>query len=715
MAGIEQEEDRMTISELLETDFLKCLLCKKILQTPRLLPCLHSFCERCIKKLIKAQNQSNKIIDANKDNGSEKEKGVHQSNLTNGHQNEAKIKEVKENQTEVTFSLICPVCMSDIQVPKNGINVFPANTFLQDLCEMYDYKHEKERACEYCKFDGKKVFATSLCLDCQDNMCEDCSSAHKRTKVTRDHKVIPYVQVQLGRYDTDIRDYQQKKCKAHDNTVYTMFCDRCEVLMCSECKIESHDDHKWTTLEKAVPKYQTQMQNLLKGIQKQIPSVHNYVKFLSNYDQSVVATQDKLVANIEKQTAMLHTMIDEQKALYIEEIHKAADTERCEIEVKSKNLKTAATSLQQNARYLSSLLRHGKSDEILCLHREITHRLTQLINMQLDGVKTKLKMSFSPGLASSKNIQTIFGRMGIEHAYIKESEDGLATSGALSISSILPNVRNTVELMASFDAEGKADSKDIWPTGLAITKADEIVIADRDNKVVKIYDALGKLKTEIKGQGENKLGSPFDVAVLNNGDIAVTDHEAENVKVFAMNGALQLAIKGHFKHPRGITVNNKGDIIVLDCQLKQLTIHNPHSGVKIKTIEAKDNHGSKVLVDPYYVTVTPQNNIVVTDTAAPNIKVFSAEGKYLANYGGYGTKSDQVLQPYGVCCDDYGYTFVADNKNYRIHLLLPDGKLTTFLITKTDSLWHPMGVAINQKGYLVLTEALGKVKIYKYI
>ena len=162
-------------------------------------------------------------------------------------------------------------------------------------------------------------------------------------------------------------------------------------------------------------------------------------------------------------------------------------------------------------------------------------------------------------------------------------------------------------------------------------------------------------------------------------------------------------------------VNNKGDIIVLDCQLKQLTIHNPQTGVKIKTIEAQDNHGSKVLVDPYYVTVIPQNNIVVTDTAAPNIKVFSAEGKYLANYGGYGTKSDQVLQPYGVCCDDYGYTFVADNKNYSIHLLLPDGKLTKFLITKTDSLCHPMGVAINQKGYLVLTEALGKVKVYKYI
>lgn len=724
MSGLLHEADQLTVSELVESDILRCLLCKKIFQTPRLLPCLHSFCQECIQGLLmKTEKQFQVRVTKQSNNDNKSTTSTHSQSKQNNEEykklqstvHEEELNNQQQAYQDTIMSLTCPICQSAIEVSNSITEVFPPNTFLQDLCEMYDYKHEKERSCEYCKFDGKKVFATALCLDCQDNMCDECTSAHHRTKITRGHKIIPYLQVQMGRYDTDIREYQHQKCKHHENTVYTMFCDRCEVMICSECKVEAHDTHKWTTLEKAVPKYHTQMRNLLKGIQKQVPSIHNYLRFLSNYDNSVIVTQEKLKANIEKQTDMLHSIIDEQKAVFIEQINTAVDKERCEIEVKRKNLKTAAVSLELNARYLSSLLNLGKSDEILSLHRQITQRLTQLIHMQLDGIKTQMKIGFSPGKSNSQNIQIVFGKISIDHTAIGQPEEGFGAQGNLSISSVLPSVRNSVELMMSFDANGKNDSKDVWPTGLAITKRDEIVIADRENKTVKIYDVMGKLKTEFSGQGENKLGSPFDIAILKTGDLAITDYEAEDVKIFSMNGVFQLKIKGNFKHPRGITTNSKGEIIVVDCQMKQITVHNAKTGKTVRTIEAKDSHGAKLLVDPYYVTVTPHDNIVVTDTAAPNIKVFSSDGLYLANYGGYGTRKEQVLQPYGVCCDDYGYTFVADNQNHRVHLLLPDGKHTKFLITKTDTLWHPMRLAINQKGYLILTEALGKVKIYRYI
>jgi hypothetical protein len=58
----------------------------------------------------------------------------------------------------------------------------------------------------------------------------------------------------------------------------------------------------------------------------------------------------------------------------------------------------------------------------------------------------------------------------------------------------------------------------------------------------------------------------------------------------------------------------------------------------------------------------------------------------MAKYGSYGTKQDQILQPYGICCDDYGYIFVADNQNHRIHVLLPDGTFSKYLLTKSDGL-----------------------------
>ncbi|XP_060587719.1 E3 ubiquitin-protein ligase TRIM71-like [Ruditapes philippinarum] len=694
------DNNMLTVSELLETGFIKCTICKSVYEDPRLLPCLHTFCHKCIQKIIEIENQT---------------RNLNQSEAANGTDDDNEAKDLKK--TENRQKIICPVCKSpmEVSIKDKKSNGFPSNTFMKDLSDMYDYKHEKERHCEYCKFDGKTTPASSLCLDCHDNMCQGCTGAHFRTKVTRCHKVIPYAHVQKGLYDSDIRDFQTPMCVQHTDEPMNIFCEKCELLICKECKVGNHDDHKWSKADKAVLKYEVQMINLLKGIQQQIPSIHKYMQFLTNYEKSIEGGREKLTNNIKKQAEILHDMIEEQKASCLEAVNKACDTERCEVQVRSSNLHTAVTSLENNEEYLRNLLKHGKPEELLTLHREITQRLTQLTHMQMDGINARLKTDFIPGSSTLRNIQTIFGKLSIDHVPLKHSESGLAADSALQISNMLPNVRNTPELIIEFNGEGMSDSKEVWPTGVAVTKDDNLVIVDRDNKKVKIYERNGKLKQEIQGKGENKLETPFDVTVLKSGDIAVSDHEAENVKLFKVTGEHILTITDGIKYPRGITTNSKGEVIILDCQLRQVTIHDPKSGHLLKTIECKDAKDIKVLVDPYYVGVTAQDNIIITDTASPNIKVFSPDGKYLANYGHYGMRNDEVLQPYGVCCDHYGYIFVADNQNHRVHLLLPDGKLSKFLLTKADSLWHPMGLALTENGYLVVTEALGKVKIYKYI
>lgn len=770
MAGtLPESEQSLTLSELIETGFLKCALCKNIYQDPRLLPCLHTFCRECIEEIQKIEIQSMQEIETSETETETLSSKTDQSKQQNGVKNEIhhsdKIKQESSSQSEASsndnetignqssprrslsdsdknepltngnaksrpssaksetltpktirmINLTCLVCKSSIQQLSKGRCAFPSNTFLKDLCEMYDYKHEKERTCDYCSFDGKQNTATSLCLDCHDNMCQSCTAAHRRTKLTREHKVITYTQVQKGLYDTDIRAFQHQTCTTHADEPMSLFCDKCEILICRQCKVHDHDDHKWASAEKAVVKYQSIMKNLLGGIQIQIPSVVNYIQFLANYDNSVVGSRDKQIAKIEEQSRLLHSLIDEQKAAYIKEINEHCDKERCELQVKTSNLKVAAGSLQNNEQFLRTLLQHGKADEILSLHKVITQRLTILRNMRMDGVSTKLRMDFIAGNSTAKNAKIIFGKLAIDNVPLKQGSEGLASTNALQITSILPNVNNTAELLREFDAEGKKDGKEVWPTGVAVSKEAEIIIVDRDNKMVKIYSSQGKLRCEITGEGEGKLGSPFDVAVLKSGFIAVTDHEAEDVKIFTTNGTFKFAIKEDIKYPRGITVNSKGEIIILDCQHLQVTVHDPNTGERLRTIDGKDTNGRKVLVDPYYITVSEQDNLIITDTASPNIKVFSPTGSYLAKYGHYGMRDDQILQPYGVCCDTYGYIFVADNINHRVHLLLPDGKFLKFLVSKSDGLWHPMGLCISEKGYLVVTEALGKVKVFKYI
>ena len=67
----------------------------------------------------------------------------------------------------------------------------PANHFLSSLCEVSRYKSDIVRVCEYCSHqaqhntDKSAVSASSLCLDCRDDLCDSCVMAHQ--KVTHTH------------------------------------------------------------------------------------------------------------------------------------------------------------------------------------------------------------------------------------------------------------------------------------------------------------------------------------------------------------------------------------------------------------------------------------------------------------------------------------------------------------------------------------------------
>lgn len=681
------EETEETLAELVESNFLKCSSCCHDYQSPRLLPCLHSLCEECIQKLPR---QTSSIADDQKSS----------ENLPNGN---------------VIERFSCPVCVSSISLPEGGGGTFQSNAFLLDLCQLYKYKHDKDRKCDYCTFAGKTVDAVSLCLTCHDDMCGDCQEAHHKTKITRNHQVVPYEQIRNGLYDQDIREHQSLKCEKHENNSLTSFCTDCEALLCPKCQTPEHGGHNVVDLDNALPKYSKQIKGLISSIKTRLPSIQNYCEFLEKYAENLDQTKQQLLTDTQTQADSLHSMIDECKNKLQQEIKETCETEMDQAKDKLKNLQVASGSLHNNAYFLNQLMAHGKPEEVLAMHREITTRLTQLIKMQLDGLTSKLRIGFLPGASTEQNLQTLFGKLSNDMVPIGKSESTQLAGDELKITSMLPNVKNTAEFLLAFDSEGTDENRDIWPTGMSVTKKDNIVIVDRDNKKIKIFDSVGKLLKEFTGENDNKIGIPFDVTVLENDTVAVTDYEQENIKVFTQDGNHVLTISGFFKHPRGITTNSKGEILVVDCRQQRITVHDPRSGNLIKTIEAEDQKGNKVLVDPYYISTTHEDNILVTDTAAPNIKVFNMEGRYIAEYGTYGIKEQQILQPFGICVDEYGYIFVADNQNHRIHLLNPDGKLNKFLLTKSNSIWHPMAVNISKKGFFMVSEALGKIRLYKYL
>lgn len=87
---------RSSLKEKLQEEFLSCKICLDPYQRPKALPCLHTFCEHCLKDYVRRHT------------------GVRSGYFP------------------------CPICRKDIRIPDGGIEEFQDNFLLLSLSDTLD-------------------------------------------------------------------------------------------------------------------------------------------------------------------------------------------------------------------------------------------------------------------------------------------------------------------------------------------------------------------------------------------------------------------------------------------------------------------------------------------------------------------------------------------------------------------------------------------------
>lgn len=163
------------------------------------------------------------------------------------------------------------------------------------------------------------------CVECQDDLCESCGLAHKKTKLTRNHVLAPFEQIQLGKYDLDIRSKQQVNCNIHSTELCSSFCVTCNQLYCENCD-KDHDKH---TILKNVEfsslndkdRRGSSMSCLIDTINDRLPFYKSYLQFLTGYQERLKQNREEAVEAINKRAELLHQLIEKQKVcLWLESL-----------------------------------------------------------------------------------------------------------------------------------------------------------------------------------------------------------------------------------------------------------------------------------------------------------------------------------------------------------------------------------------------------------
>lgn len=261
-----------------------------------------------------------------------------------------------------------------------------------------------------------------------------------------------------------------------------------------------------------------------------------------------------------------------------------------------------------------------------------------------------------------------------------------------------------------FGEFGVTEGQFTEPSGVAVNAQNDIIVADTNNHRIQIFDKEGRFKFQFGecGKRDGQLLYPNRVAVVRtSGDIIVTERSpTHQIQIYNQYGQFVRKFGANIlQHPRGVTVDNKGRIVVVECKVMRVIIFDQTGNVLQKF------GCSKHLEFPNGVVVNDKQEIFISDNRAHCVKVFSYEGVFLRQIGGEGITN----YPIGVGINSTGEILIADNhNNFNLTIFTQDGQLVSALESKVKHA-QCFDVALMDDGSVVLASKDYRLYIYRYV
>ena len=236
------------------------------------------------------------------------------------------------------------------------------------------------------------------------------------------------------------------------------------------------------------------------------------------------------------------------------------------------------------------------------------------------------------------------------------------------------------------------------PWGITANDSNEIFVSDMNNNRIVVFNENGEFTRSF---GQNTLKCPNGVLFDNTGRIFVGNRHDNKILVFGQNGEyISTFHNGNsLSEPRGISFDADGNLIVCDAGNNCVRFFSPDGSI-FKTI------GSGRLRMPFDC-VCHNSKVFVSDRDAHLIKVYNSNGRFLYEFGTYGTGDGELNHPTGLGVDKMGRLLVCSLDNHRVQVFTLDGKFVAKFGEygqELGQMFSPTSVSVLKSGRFVVCE-----------
>ena len=322
---------------------LTCSVCLELFSEPKVLPCCHTFCLKCLEKTAHSTEKKGEIAyvnktahnaqqsggmkksvySAQKSSGMEKmahsklsrgemvclEKVAPSCSLSSEQQRIALFQDPKHDVVSIVGGMardmstkrgeiVCPQCRETHTIPAGGLTELLNDFITSHEIEVKNLTATQNsrgttlvRVCGEC---DESVQIDSYCCDCQHYLCCDCIQIHKKFKSFRGHTAVRIEDLDAA----TLQSSQTQYCTKHKSELRKLFCNTCQKVVCRDYTLLDHRQHDYMFAEDARKEVESKVKALSDAVGEKLQWYNANLKEIEKVERSAVDYSEVLKADI---------------------------------------------------------------------------------------------------------------------------------------------------------------------------------------------------------------------------------------------------------------------------------------------------------------------------------------------------------------------------------------------------------------------------------
>ena len=311
---------------------ITCAVCHGFYQKAKLLPCNHYYCSTCIEKM--AARSGGGPFDR-------------------------------------------PECRKETSLPAGGVAGLQPAFFVERIKDLHGKMARTEgkvdALCEQCA--GEKSVA--FCRQCAEFICGDCVAIHKKIRVFAGHVVASLEDLKKGGVkNIPLKEAPAAACADHGEPMI-LFCFDCERLICRDCIVIEHKEHKFEFVKKCAPEGRRRLRESLSPLQEVRADMAGAEKRVVSEEAKVERQREEVCGAIQQSFEQLKAVLERRKAELVGKVCSLAQEKKNALAAQKTVLQVAQKEIQLLTELVERNVESTSDQDLMSIRRQLQSKMEE--------------------------------------------------------------------------------------------------------------------------------------------------------------------------------------------------------------------------------------------------------------------------------------------------------------------------------------------------